>query len=135
MGRRMGPIRGLCRRRCRWRSLRVTRLAVWPAIRAVIWNGHIRSVKIDTVKPAISVTHGTPDGTDPWFVSSPVSVAIAASDATSGLASDPGCHLEWAHPVCEDRYGQAGDLGYAWDAGWDRSVVCVVAGVGGDRCE
>jgi hypothetical protein len=44
------------------------------------------TIKIDSVKPSIDVIFGAPDGLNGWFVTSPVSGSVSASDATSGLA-------------------------------------------------
>ena len=44
----------------------------------------------DLTPPSLSVTH-TPDGTNGWNKTSPVTVSIAASDAGSGLDGQPAC--------------------------------------------
>src|SRR5439155_25453 len=48
------------------------------------------TVNIDTVKPAISVSHPGANGAG-WNTNSPVTVTVAASDATSGLGGAPSC--------------------------------------------
>jgi hypothetical protein len=57
-------------------------------------NGQTASdtVKIDTVKPSIGLSHSA--NAAHWNNSSPVSVAIAASDATSDLAGAPTCTVD-----------------------------------------
>ena len=51
------------------------------------------SVKIDTVNPTISVTH-TPNGSNGWNTSSPVTVTVTTSDGGSGLAGAPACTVD-----------------------------------------
>src|SRR5439155_15705480 len=48
------------------------------------------TVKIDTVKPAISVSHPGANGAG-WNGNSPVTVNVSASDATSDLSGAPSC--------------------------------------------
>lgn len=43
----------------------------------------------DTEDPTISLSHGTPDGDDDWFVSSPVAVTVTAADNVGVV--DIGC--------------------------------------------
>ena len=44
----------------------------------------------DTTPPTLSVSH-TPDGTNGWNKTSPVTLTVSASDSGSGLASAPTC--------------------------------------------
>jgi hypothetical protein len=50
------------------------------------------TVKIDTVAPSIALSHTA--NAAGWNKTSPVSVAIAVSDATSGLAGAPTCEVD-----------------------------------------
>ena len=47
----------------------------------------------DTTPPTLSVTH-VADGNHSWNVHSPVTVAVLASDAQSGLLADPACTVD-----------------------------------------
>src|SRR5206468_3848956 len=53
-------------------------------------NSDSDTVTIDTVDPTISVSHSA-DGSNDWNISSPVTIDVTASDATSGLAAAPSC--------------------------------------------
>src|SRR5439155_1059038 len=53
-------------------------------------NSDSDTVTIDTVDPSISVSHSA-DGSNDWNITSPVTVDVTASDATSGLAAAPSC--------------------------------------------
>lgn len=44
----------------------------------------------DDTPPTLSVSH-TPDGTNGWNKTSPVSLTVSASDTASGLAAAPTC--------------------------------------------
>ena len=48
------------------------------------------TVYIDTVNPTITVSH-TANGDNGWNTTAPVSVSVAVSDATSGIAGAPTC--------------------------------------------
>lgn len=45
------------------------------------------SYQVDTVAPSPTFTIPTPDGSNGWFISSPVTASVSATDATSGVAS------------------------------------------------
>ena len=47
----------------------------------------------DTTPPAISVTH-TANGSNGWNVTQPVTVQVAVSDGTSGIAAAPSCSID-----------------------------------------
>ena len=51
---------------------------------------HSLAIVSDTTPPTLLVSH-TPDGTNGWNKTSPVTVNVSASDAGSGLAADPTC--------------------------------------------
>ena len=48
------------------------------------------SAVADNTPPTLSVSH-TPDGTNGWNKTSPVTLTVSASDSGSGLAADPTC--------------------------------------------
>jgi len=51
---------------------------------------HSLAIVSDTTPPTLLVSH-TPDGTNGWNKTSPVTVNVSASDSGSGLAADPTC--------------------------------------------
>src|SRR5207247_2294237 len=51
-------------------------------------NSDSDTVTIDTVDPSISVSHSA-DGSNDWNISSPVTIDVTATDATSAIAAPP----------------------------------------------
>src|SRR5207244_3410890 len=51
------------------------------------------SIILDQPNPTITVSH-VADGSNGWNTSSPVTVSVAVSDATSGIAAAPSCTVD-----------------------------------------
>jgi hypothetical protein len=50
-------------------------------------SANTATLKLDSVAPQVTLSPGTPNGSNGWFKTAPVSVTVSASDTTSGVAS------------------------------------------------
>jgi hypothetical protein len=59
-------------------------------VKAIEAGGSHSLALVDNTPPTLSVSH-TPDGTNGWNKTSPVTLTVSASDSGSGLAAAPTC--------------------------------------------
>ena len=87
-------------------------------------NGATDTPEIDTITPAISVSH-IADGSNGWNTSSPVTETVVASDSGSGLAADPTCSVD--DTAATLTAGDAGTWTFAVSGEGPHAVSCSVS--------